>query len=537
MGWCPYLTSRIHTSVGNRRYSHRPGTPRSFKCKPPPFESWLIADDHRRIPAYRLDSFCPETPNKSLWVSGAGIMPSSSSSRDQTTSKEEALAANAIPEASNPTQRPAKRSRTSPEGEPDDRSDQKRRRRAFSCISCRLIDEDVAKDLVELVEALSRSGGQREASAFLHSVCCLHGIVYRKDLCGTPLHRQIYDQVRLTLGQALLSSPLTLDEINAVFLMSNNPNTPSNQGSEYIDSWLLTGYCAKQSMLSISFSRIATMQDAVLVAEVVLYSNLHQRLSSHSYLGDGGNCDDFMSWRQEWNHLWALPTSSMLKVGYYAACLILSLRCLEENGGALQPKMFLSDGEPDTSSEDAQACAGTRHDRCAKDNVMRAHAFPTCLCLCIGYCALVLAHYDESQSKIPDPVSLNLTTRIDDWVRNAPGKAWSFKYGELARRNVEARIRKTRRAGDSDGERSAQGAPPAGDRTIPQGDPSVSDSPISDDESPSPSGVADAGLYNPDEWISPGHPLHSATVAPSYEQALFPSLECYFGGGIYDFTG
>ncbi|RYP93333.1 hypothetical protein DL770_000522 [Monosporascus sp. CRB-9-2] len=364
----------------------------------------------------------------------------------------------------------------------------------------------------------------------------------------------MYEQVRLTLGQALLSSPLTLDEINAVFLMSNNPNTPINQGSEYIDSWLLTGYCAKQSMLSISFSKIATMQDAVLVAEVVLYSNLHQKLSSHSYLGDGGDCDDFMSWRQKWNYLWALPTSSMLKVGYYAACLILSLRCLEENGGALQPKTFLSDGEPETGSEDAQAYAGTRHDRCAKDNVMRAHAckharlmletfldmppflmdsVPTCLCLCIGYCALVLAHYDESQSKIPDPVSLNLITRIDDWVRNAPGKAWAFKYGELARRNVEARIRKARRADDSDGGRSEHGVPQAGDHTVPQGDPSMSDVPIRDDESP-PSGLA--GLYNPDEWTSPGHPFHSATVPPSYEQALFPSLECYFGGGIYDFT-
>ncbi|RYP03623.1 hypothetical protein DL764_005002 [Monosporascus ibericus] len=278
------------------------------------------------------------------------------------------------------------------------------------------------------------------------------------------------------------------------------------------------------------------MQDAVLVAEVVLYSNLHQKLSSHSYLSDGGDCEDFMSWRQEWNYLWSLPTSSMLKVGYYAACLIFSLRCLEENGGALQPKTFLSDGEPETGSEDTQAYAGKRHDRCAKDNVMRAHAFPTCLCLCIGYCALVLAHYDESQSKIPDPVSLNLITRIDDWVRNAPGKAWSFKYGELARRNVESRIRKARRAGGSDGGRSEHGSPQAGGHTVPQGDPSMSDLPIRDHGSPSPSGLADAGLYNPDEWISPGYPFHSATAAPSCEQALFPSLECYFGGGIYDFT-
>ena len=42
------------------------------------------------------------------------------------------------------------------------------------------------------------------------------------------MHRQVYEEVRMTLGQALLSSPLTLAEINAVFLMSNNANTPTN---------------------------------------------------------------------------------------------------------------------------------------------------------------------------------------------------------------------------------------------------------------------------------------------------------------------
>ncbi len=42
------------------------------------------------------------------------------------------------------------------------------------------------------------------------------------------MHRQMYEEVRITLGQALLSSPLTLEDINAVFLMSNNANTPNN---------------------------------------------------------------------------------------------------------------------------------------------------------------------------------------------------------------------------------------------------------------------------------------------------------------------
>lgn len=53
------------------------------------------------------------------------------------------------------------------------------------------------------------------------------GIVYRDDIRGTQLHRQVYEQVRITVGQAVLCSPLDLDDLNAMFIMSNNANTPS----------------------------------------------------------------------------------------------------------------------------------------------------------------------------------------------------------------------------------------------------------------------------------------------------------------------
>lgn len=56
------------------------------------------------------------------------------------------------------------------------------------------------------------------------------------------------------------------------------------------------------------------MQDGMLVAETVLYSNLHQKLSQHSYLGDGGVCDEFMPWRQKWEYLWGkLALASVLR--------------------------------------------------------------------------------------------------------------------------------------------------------------------------------------------------------------------------------
>ncbi|KAJ8119885.1 hypothetical protein O1611_g10511 [Lasiodiplodia mahajangana] len=136
-------------------------------------------------------------------------------------------------------------------------------------VQLQLLDEQTASELIELFikyqghtllvrsyDELRHCGDTRHVSAFLHSVCCMIGIVYRDDICGTTLHRQIYEQVRITLGQAVLCSPLDLDDLNAMFIMSNNANTPSSQGVEYIDSWLLTGYCAKQAMLSIYFTQI-----------------------------------------------------------------------------------------------------------------------------------------------------------------------------------------------------------------------------------------------------------------------------------------
>ena len=61
----------------------------------------------------------------------------------------------------------------------------------------------------------------RRASPFLHAVCCLHGMPYGgEDWPPASIQRQVYQQVRMMLGQALLASPLPLDEINAILLMS-----------------------------------------------------------------------------------------------------------------------------------------------------------------------------------------------------------------------------------------------------------------------------------------------------------------------------
>ncbi|KAL7622613.1 hypothetical protein AAE478_008126 [Parahypoxylon ruwenzoriense] len=491
-------------------------------------------------------------------------------------------------------------------------------------VQLQLLGEQTATELVQLfhrhqghnllvcgVEDLAASSEARKVSAFLHSVCCLVAIVYRDDICGTQMHRQIYEQVRVTLGQALLSSPLNLEEINAVLIMSNNANSPSSNGADYVDSWLLTGYCAKQAMLSISFSKIidnikkdspstedhravhlwskiclhhlhwaattgrpsiipipyinqcnillsfyqATMQDGMLVAEILLYSILHQKLAQQLYLGDGGECEEFFSWKEKWNHLLGLPTSSMLRIGYHGACLILAVRSLEEAGHALRPRSFLSEPDGDNGSDDENhPPTESRRAGDSDGNILRANAckyamlvlqtflempsflmdaIPTCLCLLIGYCALVLAHYNESQSKVSDQVSLDLIIRVDQWIRTSPGKAWSFKYGALAKRKIESRINGS--PGSTSARRMSTGSP-------------LRDQGNARNRTDALAALDDHCPYQPDHeargyragGVFPAAVQHLEPEAgfPIFElseHAIFPSMEDFFGGGFLDF--
>jgi hypothetical protein len=61
-----------------------------------------------------------------------------------------------------------------------------------------------------------------------------------------------------------------------------------------------------QCNILLSFYQ-ASMQDGMLVAEILLYSVLHQKLSRRSYLDIHGECEEFKAWKQKWNHLMCKP--------------------------------------------------------------------------------------------------------------------------------------------------------------------------------------------------------------------------------------
>ncbi|KAK8014017.1 hypothetical protein PG990_007313 [Apiospora arundinis] len=491
-------------------------------------------------------------------------------------------------------------------------------------VQLQLLDEQTATELVRLFlrhhghlllvhnAADSPAADLRQISPFLHSVVCLCAILYREDLCGTPAHRQVYEQVRITLGQTLLSSPLNLEEINAVLVMSDHADGP-----EYIDSWLLTGYCVKQAMLSISFSKIvnnikhgssniqdrqaihlwstvclhhlhwaattgrpsvlqtsyinqcnillsfyqASMQDGMLVAEVLLYSVLHSKLRKRSYLDAHGECSEFKTWKQKWNHLMSLPTASMLRIGYYAAYLILAVHALEASGEAMSGKTFLSNlsvdspvssildtPDPKPTKKDAQTLQAhsAKYAHSVLETFVEMPSFlmdtiPTYLCLCIGYSALILAHYDESQSKVPASVSIGLISRLEQWCMRTPSKSWAIKFAKLARQRVESRIGTARSYHDdmktSPGGEDRRHLPGWGNQTMP-----LSTYPLSaSGHDTSPSSIAERNFEGSDfPSAAETFPIPPDTIHPAgfeVNQPVIPSMEDFFGGGFLHFMG
>jgi hypothetical protein len=250
----------------------------------------------------------------------------------------------------------------------------------------------------------------------------------------------------------------------------------------------------------------------------------------------------------------------MLRIGYYAAYLILSVRALEERGDAMSPKTFLANppfGSPANSTSNASDTKASKNStqmlqyHCSRyaHSVLETFVdmpsflmdtIPTYLCLVIGYSALILAHYDESQSKVSAEVSIGLISRLEDWCMRTPSKSWAIKFATLARQKVESRTGTTsrphhevRKTGSS--EQSRRHAPnwTTSDLPVP---PSF---PTGTDNGATPSSLSDQRAYDNEDFGSgtDTFPMASDPLQMGYEisQPVIPSMEDFFGGGFLDF--
>ncbi|KAH8596031.1 hypothetical protein B0O99DRAFT_121837 [Bisporella sp. PMI_857] len=94
-------------------------------------------------------------------------------------------------------------------------------------------------------------------SSLLIATRCLQGIRYSK-LRNTQSHKMLYEHVRKELAPVLLISPLPNDWLQALTLMTLYNMGPQIGKPEFIDSWIVSGHCVQQTMLGVNFTDIVT---------------------------------------------------------------------------------------------------------------------------------------------------------------------------------------------------------------------------------------------------------------------------------------
>lgn len=163
-------------------------------------------------------------------------------------------------------------------------------------------------------------------------------------------------------------------------------------------------------------------------------------------------------------------------------------------------------------------------------------------CLCLGYSALILTHYDEAQSSISDEHKLNLITRFEEWLTNAPGTTWAVMFGKLAKQKLMTRVHSNgfgqrddqgvfsrtgpRRTFENQTEMGFSNPPPARRNTERVGN----------------GGEATAMTATGEAIMTPtdGASVWSTPAQLSYEfqpDFVFPNMEDFFSGGFLDFGG
>lgn len=253
----------------------------------------------------------------------------------------------------------------------------------------------------------------------------------------------------------------------------------------------------------------------------------------------------------------------MLRIGYFSACLILIIRSLEDLGENLQSTTLLSSSSSNTNGN---GCPASTEKGTAKDGTrasLRSNAskhaqsimetflnMPSSLrnsiasnrCLCLGYSALILTHYDEAQSSISDEHKLNLIIRFEEWLTNTPGAAWAVMFGKLAKQKLMSRVHSS-----NSSQRDGQGAFSRTEarRTLEnQAQIGFSNPPLAvrrtervrnGEEAPTATAMGEA-IMTPTDGAS----VWSTPAPLSYEfqpDFVFPNMEDFFSGGFLDFGG
>ncbi|KAK5457218.1 hypothetical protein LTS15_004999 [Exophiala xenobiotica] len=338
-------------------------------------------------------------------------------------------------------------------------------------------------------EDMTSEQSVRRSSPLLYAVCCLNGLRFcdQPNLINTSDHRQLYEEVRDMLGQVVLASPLPVEEVYALLIMSTFEAAP-RPAYEYIESWLLSGICAQQAISTLDFVQIlgnltmgrhqgkdkqylslwnniclvnlrfavgtgkpttipweyiqhcpsilnhpqASIDDGIILAEILLLSVLCEKPRSSLLLDRDGQSRDLAAWEQRWAHLLTSPKATLLRFCREFAYLMLAMRTLERyrpQNTQKDQKQSAPDGA-DAQSNDDMNDSDLPIDifqRYARDHALSmaqifvemtaslVEELPKFHYICIAYCLLVLS---ECTERLRNPLREDIAQTIDDVCRH-----------------------------------------------------------------------------------------------------------------------
>ncbi|KAK1838926.1 C6 zinc finger domain protein [Colletotrichum chrysophilum] len=295
-------------------------------------------------------------------------------------------------------------------------------------VSLGILSEKTARDLVlefvrrrkntlllnSEIDLAPRNRDLRHASPFLHDACCLHAMRFSEH-SSSVLHRRVFEHVRLQLGQLMIASPLPLEELMGILIMSLwacSPSSPDWAATTGRPATVPSAYLA-QCKLLLNFEEV-TMRDAMMYAEITLYLILQDKFSQRSYLGADGECEELAAWKLRWNYLFELPAASTLRISHSIAWLILARRSLEHDQASsdddslsssprLQPADAVRQEPPAHQNPELHDLAHARVCGFATEVVRafvempstRAEELPEFHRLCVAYAMLIISKYEQ----------------------------------------------------------------------------------------------------------------------------------------------
>ncbi|KAL2679159.1 hypothetical protein Neosp_009921 [[Neocosmospora] mangrovei] len=228
----------------------------------------------------------------------------------------------------------------------------------------------------------------------------------------------------------------------------------------YIDSWLLSDYCAQQAMLAINFTAIRkkiaqgsasgddlrqlrlwsatqlllksndwTTRDEVVIAEIMLYRYLYENLDKKMIIREDGLCERLEAWKSDWDHLLDIPNRKSLRLTYHFVYVVVLKQQIELLREESSEGASINSSQTSGDQEQFLIWLAYLHARSTLEFAMAVPApsvagISTYEYMNLAYCALTLSDYINERD-VPSDEMVVLLEKVQSYYDYQTGKSQS----------------------------------------------------------------------------------------------------------------